>query len=335
MKRSVTQRSPRPRVAATERSVSTASAHDSLLPATGGGPTPLIFLLGPPGSGKSALGRRACADLGIEFLDLDAPVSTPTVDSLHSDLDRLTGVVSDRAADVIELPWELQHERKALILARKSGVPLLLWAHPEDMQVRSGRGDPLFTPVPRLEQRGGFGRNGTGCREFRRLDRACDQTLLLVDLPLDEAAAVVRDCIAEIREESRASPAEREGLDGWIEDWRQDHDASARVTHVMVDAMARYLAHLRASGHSPRARSAVRSDLNAAGHLVLMYDEPKGTCILTHFHHPPWEFEFMRKFTDSPALVARYRRSLQGFARFLTEFDQSRTESMHRDHDER
>ena len=48
-----------------------------------------------------------------------------------------------------------------------------------------------------------------------------------------------------------------------------------------------------------------------------MYDAPKGNRILAHFDGPPWEFEFTRKFTDSPALVARYRRSLEGFARFL------------------
>jgi hypothetical protein len=281
-------------------------------------PSPIIFLLGPPGVGKSTLGRRACTEMGLRFLDLGAaPVAATAVDGRRSDLERLTRIVADRAADVVELPWELQHDRQALVLARKSGVPLLLWAHPEDMQARSGRNEHLFTPVPRLKIRGGFGRNGTGCREFRHRDRACGETLLLVDLPLDEAAEVVRDCIAEIREESDASPAEHEGLDGWVEAWLQDHGASARVARVMVDAMARYLAHLRASGSSRRALSAVRSDLNAAGHLVLMYDAPKGNRILAHFDGPPWEFEFKCKFTDSPALVARYRRSLEGFARFL------------------
>ncbi len=38
-----------------------------------------------------------------------------------------------------------------------------------------------------------------------------------------------------------------------------------------------------------------------------------------HFDGPPWGAEFRRKFTDRPALVARYRRSLDGFARFLEE----------------
>jgi len=281
---------------------------------------PIIFLLGPPGAGKSSLGRRACKELGIEFLDLaTASVTEPPDGDRRSDLGRLSRIVADHAADVIEIPWQLQQERQALVLARRSGVPLLLWAHPEDMQARSGRDEPLFTPVPRLKIRGGFGRNGTGCREFRRLDRACGETLFLVDLPLEEAGDVVRDCIAEIRDENGASPSEREGLAGWEEDWCQDHGTSPRVAKVIIDAMARYLSCLRARGSSPRTLSGVRSDLNAAGHLVLMYDAPKGNRILEHFDGPPWEFEFERKFTDSPTLAARYRRSLEGFARFLME----------------
>ena len=271
-------------------------------------PSPIVFLLGPPGVGKSTLGSRACKELDLEFLDL-----------AEAGLERLSRVIADRAADVVELPWEFQHERQALALARRSGVPLLLWAHPQDMQARSDRDEPLFTPVPRLKIRGGFGRNGTGCREFRHLDRACGETLLLVDLPLEEAAEAVRDCIVEIRAESDGTPAEREGLAGWVEDWRQDHSASPRVTKVIIDVMARYLAHLRATGTSPRTLSGVCSDLNAAGHLVLMYDAPKDSRIIEHFDEPPWTFEFERKFTDSPALVARYRRSLDGFGRFLRE----------------
>jgi ATPase family associated with various cellular activities (AAA) len=193
---------------------------------------PIIFLIGPPGVGKTTLGSRACKELGLELLDL-----------AEADMERLSRIVGDTAADVIELPWALQQQRSALTLVRKAGVPLLLWAHPENMQARSGRDEPLFTPVPRLKIRGGFGRNGTGCREFRRLARACSETLMLVDLALDEAAEVVRDCLAEIREENNAPPAEREGLAGWVEDWHQRHGASPLVTEVIVDAMARPLAH--------------------------------------------------------------------------------------------
>lgn len=269
---------------------------------------PIIFLLGPPGAGKTTLGSRACKELGLEFLDF-----------AEVDLERLSRVVGDAAADVVALPWELQHERRALALVRRSGAPLLLWAHPEDMQARSGRDEPLFTPVPRLKIRGGFGRNGTGCREFRHLERACGETLILVDLALEEAAEAVRDCVAELREENNAPPVEREGLTRWVKDWHQQHDASPRVTKVIVDAMARYLAHLRDTGTSPRTLTGVCSDLNAAGHLVLMYGTLRNNRILEHFAMPPYRFEFERKFTDSPALVARYRRNLEGFARFLRE----------------
>jgi ATPase family associated with various cellular activities (AAA) len=275
----------------------------------------MIFLLGPPGAGKTTLGSRACKELGLEFLDLAGVSVAAPVDA--DDLERLSRLVADRAADAIELPWHLQHERKALLLARRSGVLLCLWAHPEEMQARSGHAEPLFTPVPRLKTRGGFGRHGTGCREFRHLDRACGETLLLVDQPLEEAVQVVKECIAEIHEKYDMSPAEREGLASWEDDWRQDHNASPGVSRVIIDAMARYLGHLRAVGASPRTLSGVRSDLNAAGHLVLMYEATKGKRILEYFNGPPREFEFVRKFTDSPALVARYRRSLEGFASFL------------------
>ena len=122
---------------------------------------------------------------------------------------------------------------------------------------------------------------------------------------------------ADAPEEHAASPTEREGLSRWVEDWRQDHGSSPSVTTVIVDAMARYLAHLRASGRSYRTLSGIRSDLNAAGHLVLMYDAPKNGRILEHFTLPPWEFEFKRKFSDNPARVTRYRRSLKGFAKHL------------------
>jgi hypothetical protein len=57
-----------------------------------------------------------------------------------------------------------------------------------------------------------------------------------------------------------------------------------------------------------------------------MYDAPTGSRVLEYFDSPPWEFEFRRKFSDSPTLMARYRRSLEGYARFLRDRDPSPSE---------
>lgn len=283
---------------------------------------PMIFLFGPPGAGKSTLGTRACEALGLSFLDLaDAAsaVMTPRpVDIGATHDERLRSVIDARAADVVEIPWSVQRERKVLALTRKSGVSLLLWAHPEDMLTRSGhRPEAQLTPVPRLKSRSGFGRTGSACREFRQLDRACTQTLMLVDVGFDDAARAMTACISELRPESCESPAEREGIRRWVEHWRHDHGTSPGVAEIIVDAMARYLAQLRARGCSPRTLAGIRSDLNAAGHLVIMYDDPTPSRVLEYFDQVPWAFEFSDKFTDSPALVSRYHRSLEGFARFL------------------
>ena len=79
--------------------------------------------------------------------------------------------------------------------------------------------------------------------------------LLLVDLSVGEAAQVVKDCIAGIRDASDASPAEREGIAGWEDDWRQDHQASPPVVRVIVDAMARYLAFGPVAARLARGRA--------------------------------------------------------------------------------
>lgn len=92
---------------------------------------PVIFLQGPPGAGKSTLGSRACKKLGLKFLDLSSTsMAAPEDGNRRADLERLfrAVAVAECAADVVELPWELQQERRALTLARTSGVSLLLWA---------------------------------------------------------------------------------------------------------------------------------------------------------------------------------------------------------------
>ena len=282
------------------------------------GSIPMIFLAGPPGAGKSGLGKKACQELKLRFFDLSTPVINEQ--SLLSQKEILMEVITKRSADIIALPWLLQQDKGIRTLVRRSGVLLLLWAHPLDMQTRSGHSEPLFTPSPRIKTRGGFGRNGTGCREFRSLDRAADEVLILVDSSFDEAVDDLQNYIVSIREESLESPIIRAGLGDWVDEWRQSYDISKNTANIIVDAMARYLLHLRSEGKSPRTLSGVYSDLEAAGMLVIMYDYPKGKKaaeVLDLFSDPPWTIEFERKFSDSPSAIARYERSLKGFAHFL------------------
>lgn len=71
--------------------------------------------------------------------------------------------------------------------------------------------------------------------------------------------------------------------------------------------------------HLARMLTGVCADLNAAGQLVVMYGMLEANRIMEQFAAPPYRFEFERKLTDRPALVARYCRNLDGFARFLRE----------------
>lgn len=279
---------------------------------------PLIFLAGPPGSGKSSLGKKACQKLELRFVDL----STPNINnqSFLSQKEILTEMINKRSADVIALPWSLQQDKGMRTLARRFGVLLLLWAHPLDMQARSGHSESLFTPSSRIKTKGGFGRNGTGCREFRRLDNAADEVLILVGSSFDEAVGELQDYIVSIRGESLESPVIRAGLSSLADDWQQDYDISKNIANIIVDAMARYILYLRSEGKSPRTLSGVYSDLEAAGMLVIAYDYPTGKKaaeLLDLFSYPPWTIEFKRKFSDSSNAIARYERNLKGFARFL------------------
>lgn len=265
----------------------------------------LVFLLGPPGSGKSSLGGPACARLGLRFLDLP--------DDAAADAEKMAASASD--AEVVTLPWNLQSDAVILRTARRLGTTIALWAHPETMQARA-RQPIRFTPGRTLVTRSGFGRHGTSCLEFRRLERACDFTLDLDGLSETEAVDVLAEAIADTRAES--DPAAR--LDARRRDIEEQIRGDVgrrhrRAVTALADAMARFLLSREQAGASPRSLSALGSDLYAAAMLVFMYEPRDDERILDRFRHgPPLVFEFRRKLTDSPALVARYEKHLLAFA---------------------
>ena len=249
-----------------------------------------------------------CDRLGWRFLDLPSAAREPA----------LREALGQERADLIALPWEMMKDRKAMGLARRSGYLMGLWGHPLEMQKRSGRKEQLFTPVKGLKTKGGFGREGTRCTEFRRLDRACGGVLFVTGLALDEAVQALAEVVREISAERSRPLIEQAGLAYFVKIWREDHDADKRGSEMLADAMARYVLQLRSEGASPRRISAIRSDLQAAGHLVFMYDAPKGKQVLREFTgYAPWAGEFRRKFTDSSRLVERYERNLEAFGEFL------------------
>ncbi|MEK7446250.1 MAG: AAA family ATPase [candidate division NC10 bacterium] len=199
----------------------------------------MVFLVGPPGSGKSALGRRVCTELGLRFVNL---VDVGSTDAALQEL------VRARDADVVTLPWAPARDARWLDLCRRSGETVALWAHPLDMQARSGHAESLFTPVKRLKTRGGFGRSGTACSQHRHLERTCQHVLLLVDLSEEVAAQALKALVEDLRSSEELSPAEREGLLGWCGNWRDDFNADARACEILVDALARFRSTWEAFG---------------------------------------------------------------------------------------
>jgi len=266
----------------------------------------MIFLAGPPGSGKSSLGRRVCQDLGLEFVDVpDGEDACAQVDA----------IIRAGSTQVVALPWPLVQDRRCLEGCRKAGEIIGLWGHPEEMQARSGRAHPLFTPVTRLKS--GFGRQGTACPEYRMLARKCEYTLLLVGMSEEESVKELRDAIEETRDQEDRSPAEVVGIDDWADYWHNGLGGSAKACEILVDAMARFVIHLRERGTSPRMISGMLSDLNAAGILVVLYEAPKPSKALACFDAEAPEFEFCRKFSDSPRAVARFVSTWKAFSSWL------------------
>ncbi|GAB6059126.1 hypothetical protein [Desulfonatronum parangueonense] len=282
--------------------------------------SPIVFLFGPPGSGKSSLGKTACGSIGLRFLDL----STPAVNRLPLETQQaiLTEALEKEGGEVIALPWTLQRDVKLHAWLRRSGRLLALWAHPLEMQERSGRSQPLFTPSRRLKDRSGFGRGGTSCLEFRMLDRSVDAILKLVRTPFDEACHALRNSLERMRKKPAEPPVIQVGISFWVDNWSSDYSINKDVTYLIVDAMARYILHLRAEGKSTRVISEVLSDLQIAGLFLVKYEAPKQSKHLNLpklFAFPPNTIEFKRTFNDSPSALDRYESNLKGFVDFLKE----------------
>jgi broad-specificity NMP kinase len=104
----------------------------------------MIFLAGPPGSGKTTLGSKVCEELDLRFLDLSRPASVGGLPDAAAGREVLEATIRERSADVVALSWSLQQDTAVCTLARRSGALLLLWAHPLDMQARSGYSEPLY-----------------------------------------------------------------------------------------------------------------------------------------------------------------------------------------------
>ena len=279
---------------------------------------PIIFLAGPPGAGKTTIGSKASRELNLVFHDFSTQSAQSY--SLVSEKEKLETIIKGKSADIVALSWRMQQDKGIRKFLRCSGFLLLLWAHPLEMQSRSKHTESLFAPVGRLKTKGGFGRNGTGCREFRNLDRTSNETLMLVDTSFDDAVKYLKEYILSIYKQVSEPPAVREGLIDWVDYWYADYDISHDTSKIVVNAMALYTLHLKSQGASSRALSNIYSDLDAAGMLVMAYDNPKGKNsekILSNFSYPPWIIEFKRKFSDSPRAIKRYEKNLEGFANFL------------------
>lgn len=267
----------------------------------------MVFLAGPSGVGKSTLGRMAAAALGLRFADLDDDGDTDRV---------LREIVETELADVVALPWAPDRDLPWLRLCRRAGFTVALWVHPLELRKRSGRAEMQFTPSRKLRSRGGFGRTGTACREYRHLERACGDVLLLNGLSEEAAALELQELIEDLRTPRDLSPAQQEGLDNWVQDWKTDFNADLEACRILVDAMARFTMTLKARGASPRRMAAVYNDLNYGGFLVMCYDAPRGKDVLRSLGAPPG-FLFRKNISESPHALARFQSTWKSFVAFL------------------
>lgn len=249
-----------------------------------------MYLAGPPGVGKTTLGRMVAERAGLRF-----------------------GGLGVEGAELVELSWTEFGDAKVRREARR-GALVGLWDHPERLIERVG-----YRCLPSRKQVSVYGRTGTATQEYRRLSRACSVVIDVQGVELAEAVAMLVEVVEELRNPPETDLLERAGIECWPESWVHSADADEVAATLVAEAMAEYILELEAAGTSPRRVRAIASDLDAAGHLVFTYDAPKPAKCLESFspHDAPHTGKFARKFSGSDAAERRYDRSLRGFGAFL------------------
>ncbi len=255
-----------------------------------------IFLLGPPGVGKTELGARACAALGWTF----APFAG----------------IDETNASVLEVPWETLLAPRMLESLRRRGTTAALWDRPERMQARASR-PYVLRPSTAITTPGSYGRRGTSCVEYRRLERGAEYVLLIDELTLDEAVKELTDVFTEAATDHAAE--DRDAFaDHLVELWGQDTNAPAKSARALADAMAEFLVARSAAGISERTERALESDLHVGGLLYFTYHRGTPGQVLARFAAGATDTSaFARKITDRPASVARFERAMRAFGEFL------------------
>jgi hypothetical protein len=81
--------------------------------------------------------------------------------------------------------------------------------------------------------------------------------------------------------------------------------------------MARYVLERKAEGASVRTLNGVYDDLGAMAYLLFNYERPRGRRVFDLVYEGLSAFDYRRKFSDSPGVVARYKRTTRDFTRFL------------------
>lgn len=256
-----------------------------------------IYLVGPPGSGKSSLGAAACRQLGLTFAE------TPEAGPLA-------------VAAVVTLPWSRMGDSSLRREARKAGILLGLWAHPLQLAQRSSR--PYWcVPSRPMTTDQGYGRTGDGTREHRQLVRHCHTVLDFRKVAEAQAVVELAEVLVDLR--TPRDPLEQRLSDvrDWAMDCAADNGVSSRTVEIAARAVAEWLLEVEAAGASPRKLSGLESDLQAALMLVCMFDRPTPATVLRCFGTPPHTYEFGRKFSGTDAALRRYEAQLGAFGEWL------------------